>query len=1113
MFFKTLVESILKQMADPDDNLALNAMNTLTRDIKNDLIQAYNLSEPLVEKHTWLFWNSSSFLDFLIKISKLPYHKDYHPNLSLNRCQQMADLDKCNTNLEESDKQCKYIKSQLTDVKKKLEKCEEDKYELEQNLEKLKRKKTCTLLASTCKEQKNELENELEKCKRNVTNLKEENSNLQMELKRCQNEIQNAVRCNSDLNTTYKQLALEYEKIEKAAKLENNTLHLLNNQLQESNQMLTEYLTKALTYKNCNDNQIVTVSEIDSSENSLPALGWESSGLFKPKTIPMESCTENENDLKTQLELTQSSLNKCYQDLKSKNDQLNDTQKNLNNCYENLKNRNVQLNNLQTLTDELKTLLKEKETKLCELREVENDYKNKLERANHDLESVKKELTKAEEIFKTCNNSQLKYEEENNLLQDEMKKLKLQLRKTEQNLKDSEKKSEDYSDELKQLKLDYQGARNRWTVKNSIISFLKDKYCNLTKDDDNEYNEASMFNVEHNPENYEDSILLKLQKDFALLKTFNDQVERLKKEALLINVLPENFAHAVLDLKKTEHLYVSYLINIAKAASLPIDNNFVDEIKKRLEADVENFNYVNFATCFPTLTPDELEETVRKLPDILDELETTVKEYNQAINREDSEWLNNFIKWIKSVLKKLETTAKKYIAKLDCKNPEWVNHVALWIVSERKTFENCQSFLNDFMLLTPDITMKSKYEWKELFTERYKKLLECANSLIEPEESIDKLPSIMKEIKTLIPKCTNKTNWLYVYIKKLADEKKCMNMEVEETPCSSDERTSDKYLQLKTQCLKLATYFGITLQDDTFYQDVMKSEVIRVNLDSKNLEYLKAYFNVNCPDIFTIVESIENVFTSYNPQGNTQTECENPHKIKEYMNTFANHVNFHYTNSEDVAYKNLLHFLNLEQTTPKHLFMDIFKNRIEHEWTEHYNRWLTELNLRKETTKDEFLNHLIALCKTQKNEKSKRSASTVSSDTFEKSCEKKMKLAENWSYIEIGNLVYALYKELFVLKWNYLKNDLPTKEDILNKCNAKLRILEKLSSKKYQTFRENELLKMYTQYVKIDLAFHSGKTNYFTDISSSISELLKECMDETHRYIESLNSNIQNTTM
>ena len=60
------MEAIIKSKQNPDDIFALNIVNTLKRELKYDLIQAYDLSKPLIDRNVSLYFQSKSFLDFLI---------------------------------------------------------------------------------------------------------------------------------------------------------------------------------------------------------------------------------------------------------------------------------------------------------------------------------------------------------------------------------------------------------------------------------------------------------------------------------------------------------------------------------------------------------------------------------------------------------------------------------------------------------------------------------------------------------------------------------------------------------------------------------------------------------------------------------------------------------------------------------------------------------------------------------------------------------------------------------------------------------------------------------------------------------------------------------------
>lgn len=129
MIFKTLVECLLKQIRDPENSIALNALQTLTREMKQDLTQAFLLSQPLVERHSLLFWESRSFLDFLIKLQKLPSHVEFFPKPP---CQRKEG--RCDPGLDPSER---VLKQQLEEIQEQLRQCLQEKKHLQDQLTQL----------------------------------------------------------------------------------------------------------------------------------------------------------------------------------------------------------------------------------------------------------------------------------------------------------------------------------------------------------------------------------------------------------------------------------------------------------------------------------------------------------------------------------------------------------------------------------------------------------------------------------------------------------------------------------------------------------------------------------------------------------------------------------------------------------------------------------------------------------------------------------------------------------------------------------------------------------------------------------------------------------------
>lgn len=190
MIFKTLVECILKRQRDSDDDLALNALSALTQEIRTDLMQAFAISRPLVDKHPALFRNSRSFLDFLIRVSHLPLHTEHlsesreasgfpddgFPNNELSECRRK--LTRCQTELEECREELKERSTDSARAKQDEADLEECRKELED----------CRRTSETL------LENTRERHESEAKALREDKEKLARLLRECQDELRELKR-------------------------------------------------------------------------------------------------------------------------------------------------------------------------------------------------------------------------------------------------------------------------------------------------------------------------------------------------------------------------------------------------------------------------------------------------------------------------------------------------------------------------------------------------------------------------------------------------------------------------------------------------------------------------------------------------------------------------------------------------------------------------------------------------------------------------------------------------------------------------------------------------------------------------------------------------------
>lgn len=399
--------------------------------------------------------------------------------------------------------------------------------------------------------------------------------------------------------------------------------------------------------------------------------------------------------------------------------------------------------------------------------------------------------------------------------------------------------------------------------------------------------------------------------------------------------------------------------------------------------------------------------------------------------------------------------------------------------------ETDDKIISDLMQLTPDMDLgnsPNKWKWKKKFIERYNSLAQCAKSLLGTKP-IKNLPNLLYTLQTQAGN-DPELNWLYLYIEKLKENNiELLNIKEEKL-----------YNVLYEQCEKLASYFNIVLNIDSFYNDILNSEKMTNCITLTSLyDPLKNYFTLSNVNMFLIIQKIDMVFR----------QLTSPHSIfvsnvDDYKSNFEAHVNVYWNAvKQDITkwendYNEWLKQLHLNATTERQGFITAIQKQRNDEWYTLYNQWLHELEL-EGTPREQFLEKL----KTYKT-REKRILNTPS-DSFEVSHEKKMKLHENWSETEIQNLFSALYREYFTLKWNILKKMSPIDTELKNKLNQKLQLLEQIDL----SIRDSFAIKIYMQYVKLDLAALVQKVELFTEITSR-DNLLEISMNQTEKYIEYL---------
>lgn len=175
MLLKALVKALVQQSQQGGDELLhLNLISTLKRDIRRDVVDAFDCGKPLVDQYPSLYNSSSSYVDFLFKLCDAPPQRPRDSDdlrTLLNQChEEKASLE------EDSKRKDEQKQSNL----KELKKCHEEKARLEQDS--CRKDHRLRGLEDELETQKDSFRRELFSCHRNEKILKDEMETLKRRL-------------------------------------------------------------------------------------------------------------------------------------------------------------------------------------------------------------------------------------------------------------------------------------------------------------------------------------------------------------------------------------------------------------------------------------------------------------------------------------------------------------------------------------------------------------------------------------------------------------------------------------------------------------------------------------------------------------------------------------------------------------------------------------------------------------------------------------------------------------------------------------------------------------------------------------------------------------------
>ena len=1140
MVFKALVEAIIKSKRNPDDIFALNTINTLKRELKNDLIQAYDLSRPLIEKNQTLFYESKSFLDFLLKLYELPITID------------------CKTDSSDL----------LNDYENQLKNCFQEK-------ENLKRKLT-------------DLLEENEKILKDFENFKLEHQNLTSELCRYKNEstaLLQDVRFKLNDSSQFEKCSLENQ-----LQMYTNKIKNLESTLQSKDEAiasLTKEICTCKTNKQAVDNKLNLLEEelkIKRTELNtfyIKSNTWEDTkskfeAQIQKLNEEIENVKKSNQNLKQQLESYSKSQLKLVQSNKSKNILV----ENSSNIFQPVASNEINFPFYkypqafeQTISEDSTIEIKVPRLSNSTLSlNLPTPPANQLVLSQTKPVALSQFTSQPSTMQLTSSTTPLpqqplciqniNYDEEIKYLKNTndtlVEKLETILNEYENFRKKSDLMIETQAKNIEKMKQNFSIAIKNKDAELKDCQEKQKKYYNLcsgtqrqTKSVDAQTdNEITTFlQTEYN--NWDFSIIDEWEKNKSILEKVNEQCKKIEREADQVSVSPTNFADIVLSLLDKTPQNVSKLQNIANFLNLPNDDNLVENLKqlfkkyknvvKKLDDDLNEMKIPDWLEKVSNINVLQESENTNRL-DVLENKQTDMFE---SINEPDtSESINE--QEMSEIIN--EQDMSEYLEEQD--------------MSENLEEQDMSENVNE-KEMTKNINEQKIYLTK--------KLDKTSRNLFYPNMNSRMLKQLIKNCKKLMEFFRiNKEIDPYSFYKDIINSKFVQNSRKYESE-------NQKFTWIHNS---LKTYFNITEEvsfekifqniNSVFINFVKDFNVPQIDIKDRHLHTFDSHLNEYFSSIFQQYQQTAKIKFLYE-QWLKEVNCDlnlQPEqfleKLKEYKerNTIA------------ILYKNWLQELNLDPNIEPEHFLQILKEKIkEYEGgikITSYKYWLQELNLDPNIEPEQFLQKLkekikeynegIKITLLYKNwlqefnfdldtvpelffetlkEKIKecnegikisslyknwlkelKFDSNLSPDEFHmklqeyiregrkrrlmlesaETVEKKYRLEDNFSAIEIQNIFLKLYKAYFTLKFNCLTDKLSYLQNIHIQFEQKYKILSTLKKKS----RNNFIFDILMQYVMFDLASVIGKQETIFVAEVPKNDMLEKCMSHTEEYLEQL---------
>lgn len=1120
MVFKELVKNILKYRRNPDDLLTHGYLGTLKREISNDLIEAFKLSQPLINDYQTAYSDSNSFFDFLLKICHISIYSNPQET-ALKRDLEMDNADMQRRFTEEKQKLKEDLekshKESTDQLKNRLQKCQKELNESTDQLQ-------------TCRKQLQETTNQLQACQKQLMDSTDQLLKCEKQLKdeACkmeavdQAQLQNLITSNGKLMENNQKIMEQFERINDM-KL-NMVYHYLYILMGKYNELRQRYPCEIEEEPEVSKIQQYLSSE--RMEEELQANACPPALCQNDERLLHRFCNVSIRHLYGYLEWFMAQLEarfytdvnkntleslRCY--LTQKKEEFMDFLSNPSSLIENTLDKMQEAQSYPVFIPEP---LEELQNTIRQLKEIQLDYQ-KLEETNSKTNKLYENCTQQLKtlIAKRQNKKKKVNMTETAATSSDVLKSDFEDRMSDHGREDSDTiasytaQISECTEKFNTLEATYISEMERMQkVIDDLTHRIQDESSKIREDERHLLNSLKQkyLGSDNLKWGFEIERILANESDF--LSKMKEECETLRNYLNILSLPVDNFAQLII-----EQFQKCTIPEDEKREWLQKHEIQVNDLKEDCKLKIEQ------KTREVEILKEKIQDAEKQLTTAKTKLENTIQQYDQRLTNQISVMDDQL-----HLIEFLKTTLQ-----FKGEGGSWGRKTAQWIQEQlnlvRRVNEQCEAIQKALNLNNVSL---------ETFGQR---IIEYAQTKLDmSDQELQQLTQtytdVIKELKE-----THK-----VEIEAKQNVIQCLNNQIQEF---NDKITSYEQAQLTEDELRLLTYLKEESVDFIPSDELWGRRMIHFikNL-SQQYRLIESAFNISSISLDNIAVSLIETYESMKKEFNLKnslflqiqtilhrnsvedmmSEIVNlKQKNADYEKTFQAfshhfesppHIPDVYSLLMDTHYRRWLGYLNLDPNTKIENFSTLLQAKID-EWRRSFQTWVHLVGLEDTCTEVDFKDHLTKIMNDLKKlqiKGIKRAAEPSVEDAKVLKIDTESILSENEtlrSYLRVSTVkVKHLFRRLYMAYFEYIRRyeieKAPIADSVKQKAVAKLAILNRFNKKHFKS--NSDIVQLLLEYVNQDLSILGISDQGYpqddvAEQQDSVDEFLDKCMQQTKEFL------------